>query len=193
MFPNDPIMQKLSEQYPPLDFTNRPDNLMQALIRAIIGQQLSVKAAQTISARFKDLFKTKPFPSAKEIVNTDDEILRSAGLSYAKIKYIKSVANAFIGDLIDEEKIRKQTDEEIIAELTQIKGIGRWTAEMVLIFTLKRPDVFSIDDLGVRNGIIKLYGITGRQEMIKLSEKWKPHRSAACWYLWRSLENAPVQ
>lgn len=187
MFPNDPIMQKLFEQYPPMDFTNRPDSLMQSLIRAIIGQQLSVKAAQTISARFKDLFPTSQFPTGKEILDTDNETLRSAGLSYAKITYIKSVANAFISDLIDEEKVRKQSDEEVIAELTQIKGIGKWTAEMVLIFTLKRPDVFSIDDLGVRNGITKLYGITDRQKMIELSEKWKPNRSAACWYLWRYL------
>jgi DNA-3-methyladenine glycosylase II len=188
MFPNDPIMQKLSEKHPPMDFTGRSKDLMHALIRAVIGQQLSVKAARTISGRFKELFPDKPFPTAEDILQTEDEILRGVGLSYAKVSYVKSIANAFVSSLIDSEKVKRQSDEDVIAELTQIKGIGRWTVEMVLIFTLERPDIFSIDDLGVRNGITRLYGITDRKEMVKLSEKWKPNRSAACWYLWRSLE-----
>lgn len=192
MFPNDPIMQKLSEQFPPLSFEGRSDDLMQALIRAVIGQQLSVKASRTIHGRFIDLFDLKRYPTATEILETEDEILRGAGLSYAKVSYVKSIANAFVSDLIDSEKVKKQTDEEVITELTQIKGIGRWTAEMVLIFTLRRSDVFSVDDLGVRNAITRLYGITDKKAMTALSEKWTPHRSAACWYLWRSLENAPV-
>jgi DNA-3-methyladenine glycosylase II len=191
MFPKDPIMQQLAEKYPPISFDGRSSDLMQALVRAVVGQQLSVKAAQTIYGRFLDLFSPKSFPTANQILATDDEILRGVGLSYAKVSYIKSVANAFVSDLIDSEKVAKQTDEEVIAELTQIKGIGRWTAEMVLIFTLRRPDVFSIDDLGVRNAITKLYGITDRKAMSQLSEKWTPHRSSACWYLWRSLENSP--
>jgi DNA-3-methyladenine glycosylase II len=192
MFPNDPIMQQLAEKYPPLSFEGRSSDLMQALIRAVIGQQLSFKAARTIYLRFLELFKPKAFPTAKQILATEDEQLRSVGLSYAKVSYVKSIANAFVSDLIDSEKVAKQSDEDVIAELTQIKGIGRWTAEMVLIFTLRRPDVFSIDDLGVRNAITKLYGITDRKAMTELSEKWTPHRSSACWYLWRSLENAPV-
>ena len=80
-------------------------------------------------------------------------------------------------------------DEEVIANLTQIRGVGKWTAEMILIFTLKRPDVFSLGDLGLRNAITQLYGITNREKMLELSEKWRPNRSTACWYLWRSLEN----
>ena len=189
---NDPIMQKLSERYPAPQFEDRSDNLMQSLIRSVVGQQLSVKAADTIYGRFFELFKTKPFPTAEEILNMEDEKIRAAGLSYAKIGYIKSVANAFVSDLIDVEKIRKQSDDEVIAELIQIKGIGRWSAEMILIFTLQRPDIFSLDDLGVRNAITKLYGITDKKEMVKLSETWKPHRSAACWYLWRSLSRSPI-
>ena len=105
------------------------------------------------------------------------------------MRYVKSIADAFFSDLIDIEKIKKQSDEEVIAELTQIKGIGRWTAEMILISTLKRPDIFSIDDLGLRNAITRLYGISDRKEMLTLSETWKPYRSTACWYLWRSQEN----
>lgn len=187
----EPIMQKLSEQYTAPKFEDHSADLMQYMIRSVVGQQLSVKAADTIYKRFIGLFNTNTFPKAEEIIAKDDDTLRSAGLSFSKISYIKSIANAFVSDLIDAEKVAKHSDEEVIQELIQIRGIGRWTAEMVLIFALQRPDVFSIDDLGVRNAIIKWYGITDRKEMIALSELWMPHRSTACWYLWKSLENAP--
>jgi len=185
----DPVLQKLVEKYPAPKFEDRSNLLMKELIEHVISQQLSVKASDTIFKRFVNLFSKNNFPTAEQILAIEDEKIRSAGISYSKITYIKSVANAFVSDLIDIEKIRKQSDEEVIAELTQIKGIGQWTAEMVLISTLKRPDVFSIGDLGLRNAITKLYGITDRKEMLKLSETWSPHRSTACWYLWRSLEN----
>ncbi len=187
----EPIMHSLEKKYPVPQFEDRSATLMQSLMKSIISQQLSVKAADAIYKRFIALFQNEDFPSANEVLEMDDEMIRSAGLSYSKIKYVKSVANAFVSDLIDIEKVRKQSDEEVIAELTQIKGIGRWTAEMILIFTLQRPDVFSIGDLGLRNAITKLYGITDQKEMLDLSEKWKPYRSTACWYLWRSLENEP--
>jgi len=185
----DPILQKLVKKYPAPKFEDRSDFLMRELIEHVVSQQLSVKAADTIFARFVSLFKNGDFPTAKEILEMEDEKIRSAGISFAKITYIKSVADAFVSDLIDIEKIRKQSDEEVMEELTQIKGIGQWTAEMILISTLKRPDVFSIGDLGLRNAITKLYGITDRKDMLRLSETWSPHRSTACWYLWRSLEN----
>jgi len=185
---NDPVLQKLVKKYPKPHFEDRSEFLMRELIEHVVSQQLSVKAADTIFSRFVSLFPGGEFPSADKILKTEDEKIRSAGLSYAKIKYIKSVANAFVSDLIDIDKIRKQSDEEVIAELTQINGIGRWTAEMILISTLKRPDIFSIGDLGLRNAITNLYGITDRKEMIRLSETWSPHRSTACWYFWRSLE-----
>ncbi|HSX10031.1 MAG TPA: DNA-3-methyladenine glycosylase [Candidatus Saccharimonadales bacterium] len=186
---NDPILNKLIKEYPKPHFEDRSESLMRELIRSVISQQLSVKAARTIFARFIDLFPDTIFPTAEIILDTDDEKIRSAGLSYQKVSYVKSIANAFVSDLIDEEKIRQQSDEEVIQELTQIKGIGRWTAEMILIFYLLRSDVFSIDDLGLRNAITNLYGITDRKEMIALAETWRPYRSLACWYLWRSLEN----
>lgn len=185
----DPVLNTLIKKYPKPHFEDRSEFLMRELIESIISQQLSIKASDTIFARFVGLFPNGEFPAAEEILAMEDEKIRSAGISFSKISYIKSVANAFVSDLIDLEKIRNQNDEEVIDELTQIKGIGRWTAEMILIFTLKRPDVFSIGDLGLRNAITKLYGITDRKEMIALSETWKPHRSTACWYLWRSLEN----
>jgi DNA-3-methyladenine glycosylase II len=187
---HDPVLKELIKKYPAPQFEDRSEFLMRELIESVVSQQLSVKVADTIFARFVGLFPDGEFPSAVKILDKDDEEIRSAGLSYAKIAYVKSIANAFVSDLIDIEKIREQSDEEVIKELTQIKGIGRWTAEMILIFTLKRPDVFSIGDLGLRRAIEKLYQITDRAEMLKLAEKWSPNRSTASWYLWRSLENS---
>ena len=185
----DPILLSLVKRYPKPHFEDRSDFLMRELIESVVSQQLSIKASDTIFARFVGLFPHGDFPTAGEILVMEDEKIRSAGLSFAKVSYVKSIANAFVSNVIDIEKIRSKSDEEVIAELTQIKGIGQWTAEMILIFTLNRPDIFSIGDLGLRNAITKLYGITDRKEMIHLSENWKPHRSTACWYLWRSLEN----
>jgi|SRR6185369_4860322 len=184
----DPILKKLVKKYPAPKFEDKSIYLLRELVESIISQQLSIKASDTIFGRFKKLFGNK-FPTPEQILAMDDDKIRSCGLSFAKISYVKSVANAFVSDLIDIEKIKKQSDEEVIAELTQIKGVGRWTAEMILMFTLNRPDVFSIGDLGLRNAITKLYGITDRKEMLKLSETWSPHRTTASWYLWRSLEN----
>lgn len=188
----EPIMHSLEEKYPAPDFQDHSDTLMQYMIQSVVSQQLSVKAADTIYKRFVALFGSKGFPTAEAIVAMEDDKIRSAGLSYSKVSYVKSIANAFISDLIDQDKVRKQSDEEVIIELTQIRGIGRWTAEMVLIFALQRLDIFSIDDLGLRNAITKLYGVTDRKEMIELSKQWIPHRSSACWYLWKSLDAKPL-
>ncbi|HXS15483.1 MAG TPA: DNA-3-methyladenine glycosylase [Candidatus Saccharimonadales bacterium] len=130
------------------------------------------------------------FPTPQEILDMPDETMRTAGISFQKISYIKSIADAFLSNLIDIEKIKNMSDEEIIAHLTQIRGIGKWTAEMTLIFTLNRPDVFSLGDLGIRNAIKNLYALTDKEKILQLSEKWKPYRSTACWYFWRSLENS---
>lgn len=187
---NDPILRTLVKGYPKPQFKDRSDKLFEDLIESIISQQLSVKAADTIFGRFKYLFDPKTFPDPKAILAMEDQKIRDAGISFQKISYIKSVADAFVSDLIDIKKIRKMSDEEVIAALTKIRGVGKWTAEMILIFTLNRPDVFSIGDLGIRNAIAKLYGIKDPKITIELSEKWKPYRSTACWYLWRSLENS---
>src|SRR5882757_7854608 len=117
----DPILNKLIKQYPKPNFQDRSEFLMRELIESIVSQQLSIKASDTIFARFVGLFPDGEFPTAKQILAVDDETIRSAGLSFAKIGYIKSVANAFVSDLVDVEKIRKQSDEEVIKELTQIK------------------------------------------------------------------------
>ncbi len=203
---SDPIINTLITKYPAPTFADKSDFLYENLIESIISQQLSIKAADTIFGRFKHLFNPEPaskslptmsemtkqslpFPTPQQILAMPNETIRTAGISFQKISYIKSVADAFVSDLIDTEKINHMSDEEVIATLTQIRGVGKWTAEMVLIFTLNKPDVFSVGDLGLRNAITKLYGITDQKKMLTLSETWKPYRSTASWYLWRSLEN----
>lgn len=185
----DPILNQLIDKYPAPNFTDKSNFLFENLIESIISQQLSIKASDTIFKRFKDLFLTN-FPTPQEVLAIDDQSLRDCGISFQKISYIKSIADAFLSDLIDIQKIRDMTDEEVIQSLTQIRGVGKWTAEMILIFTLKRPDVFSIGDLGLRKAITALYGITDREKMVQLATSWSPNRSTASWYLWRSLENS---
>ena len=184
----DPVLKKLHKKYGPHKFEDRSEKLYEELVSSIISQQLSNKAADTIYNRFLTLFKGK-HPKPKDLLKTDEEILRSAGMSYSKAGYIKNIAAAFENKDLDFVKIKKMSDEEIINELTKIKGVGKWTAEMTLIFTLEREDIFSLGDAGLKRAIKNLYGIEKDDEILKLAESWKPRRSLACWYLWRSLEN----
>ncbi len=158
------------------------------LTESIVSQQLSVKAADTILGRFYKLMKG-PITPAK-VLNLKDEKIRSAGISYQKISYIKDLAKKFQNKQIEFDKFDKLTDEKIIDELVSVRGIGRWTAEMFLIFGLGRPDVFSYGDLGLRRAIERLYKIQDLSEIeaIRISEKWKPYRSVASRFLWKSLE-----
>lgn len=185
----DPVLKKLYKKYGPHQFEDRSEKLYEELVESIIGQQLSGKAADTIYKRFLKLFGDNKFPTPQKLLKTDVEKLRSAGMSYSKASYIKNIAKAFKDKEISIEKIEKLSDEEIKKELTKIKGVGNWTAEMTLIFTLKREDVFSLGDAGLRRAIKNLYKIEKEKDILKLSETWKPKRSFACWYLWRSLEN----
>jgi DNA-3-methyladenine glycosylase II len=185
----DPILKKLLDKHGPHKFEDRSEKLMEELIEAIISQQLSVKAADTIYSRFLKLFKTEHFPTPEQILRIDIEKLRAAGMSYSKANYVKNIALVFKNEELVIEKIKQMNDEEVIIELTKIKGVGKWTAEMILIFTLNRNDVFSLGDAGLKRAIKNLYGITDEKEILKLAETWKPNRSFACWYLWRSLNN----
>lgn len=186
----DPILNKLVKQYgSPPNREDRSEFLYEEIIESIIGQQLSGKAADTIFKRFLGLYKGSIFPRPKQLLDTDTEKLRGAGMSYGKAAYIKNVAQVFLDKTIDVETLKKMSDEEIITELTKIKGIGKWTAEMILMFTFRRTDVFSLGDAGLRRAIKNLYKIEKEKEILKLAQKWKPNRSLACWYLWRSLEN----
>ncbi len=188
----DPILNDLVKKYgAPNSIKDRSEFLYEELIESIIGQQLSGKAADTIFKRFLTLYPKSKFPKPEILLKTDVEKLRSAGMSYSKAAYIKNIAQSFIDKTLDVKKLRKMTDEEIVKELTKIKGVGKWTAEMILIFTFKREDVFSLGDAGLRRAIKNLYKIEKDQDILKLAEKWKPNRSLACWYLWRSLENRP--
>lgn len=186
----DPILNKLHKQYGlPTNFKDRTEFLYEELVESIIGQQLSGKAADTIFKRFLALYPKSKFPTPKTLLKTDVEKLRSAGMSYSKASYIQNIAKAFDKKELDAQKLKKMSNEEIITELTKIKGVGKWTAEMTLMFTFNREDVFSLGDAGLRRAIKNLYNLEKDADILKLAETWKPKRSFASWYLWRSLEN----
>lgn len=184
----DLILKKLTETYPKPAWTDRSAFLFEDLIKTIISQQLSIKAAEHIYKRFNALFET-PTPSPEKILSIEQGSIRQIGVSVAKAHYIHNVAQAFVNKDLEIKKITTMPDEEIIEALTKIKGVGRWTAEMILIFTLNRPNIFSYGDLGLKNAIKNLYGITEKNEILKLTETWSPNKSLASWYLWKSLEN----
>lgn len=173
---------------------SKKKNIMMSLINSIIGQQLSTTVASVIRSRFMVVYGGK-IPSAEQILETDHDVLRKIGLSNNKAQYVKNVAGFFKEKKITVSQLQKMSDEQVIELLTEIKGVGRWTVEMILIFHLGREDVFALDDLGIQKGMIKLYHWkeldkkTLRTKMIKASEKWSPFRSYACLHLWSLLDN----
>ncbi len=188
----DEALGRIIQNYP-RDFLFTKSDPFYTLARAIIGQQISVNAAQAVWNRFEKKVKTvKP----RIVRDTHYMKLKSCGLSKQKITYLKSLSQAFIDKSIQPKKWSHYDNEKIIDELTQIKGIGRWTAEMYLIFNLCRPDIFPADDLGLIKGICNCYNLKypiSKDRAIKLSKKWKPYRSVATWYFWRSLDPIPVE
>ncbi len=167
-------------------------NHWRSLVRAILSQQISSKAADTIIARFVALFPAHDFPTPEDITKATPARLRRAGISRQKISYLKDLAKHVLQKKIDFQKIEKQSDAEVIAELVAVKGIGQWTAEMFLIFELRRPNVYSVGDLGLKNAIKKLYGMRKNptpKQLEKISALWSPYRSLASRYLWASLDN----
>jgi DNA-3-methyladenine glycosylase II len=193
----DPVLRRLIDERGPIDPEidrrgSRPDPYI-ALSRAIVGQQLSTKAAASIWAKFEGLFDGTPKPG--DVASAQDGVLRGAGLSGSKTAYLKDLASRVASGKLDLERIVELTDEDVIAELTDIKGIGRWTAEMFLIFHLGRPDVLSAGDLGIRRAVqiaYELDDLPGPGDLERLAEPWRPQRTLACLYLWRSLDNVPV-
>ena len=163
---------------------------------SIMSQQLSTRVADVFHRRFLELYGGKE-PTAKEITETPFETLRGIGLSNAKANYVLNVCRFFIHEKITDEHLHKMSNEELIKYLSQIKGVGQWTVEMILMFTLGREDVFAVDDLGIQQAICKLYKIdatdkkTMKQQMLKVSAKWSPYRTYACRYLWGWKDNAP--
>jgi DNA-3-methyladenine glycosylase II len=165
----------------------------EALARAIVGQQLSTKAAASIWEKVTALFGGKT-PTPKQLLAVEPQALRDAGLSWSKVAYVRDLAERVRDGELDLERLPELADEDVIAELTEVKGVGRWTAEMFLIFHLGRPDVLSTGDLGIRRAVQLTYGLDelpGPDEMERIAESWRPHRTLACLYLWRSLDNAP--
>jgi DNA-3-methyladenine glycosylase II len=159
------------------------------LCSSIISQQLSTKVAKIIFKRFLDLYGTKE-PTAEEILNTPIEKFRSIGFSNAKAGYVHNVCRFFVDNKLTGARINKMKNEAIIELLTQIKGVGKWTVEMILMFTLGREDVFAVDDLGIQQAITKLYKLDSsnkklmKERMLEISSKWSPYRTYACMYLW---------
>jgi DNA-3-methyladenine glycosylase II len=166
-----------------------------ALVRSIIYQQLSGKAAGTIHRRFRELYPNKR-PRAHLVLATSDEALRSAGLSRQKIGYLRDLSARVVDGSLPLAHLGRLPDDAIIEHLVQVKGIGRWTVQMFLMFRLGRPDVLPELDLGIQNAIQRAYGLKARpspKDVLRLGEKWRPHATTACWYMWRSLENGDGQ
>lgn len=164
----------------------------EALAESIAYQQLSGKAAATIWGRVRALYPRRKYLDPKLILETPDETLRAAGLSRSKIAALKDLAAKTIdGTVPSAGALAKMSDEEVIERLVSVRGIGRWTAEMLLLFDLGRPDVWPVHDYGVRKGFAKTFGrrkLPTPKQLIKLGEKWRPYRSVAAWYFWRALD-----
>jgi DNA-3-methyladenine glycosylase II len=189
---NDPVMGGIIRAHPKVFLARRGEPFM-TLARAIVGQQISVKAAQSVWDRFAACVGDV---TPQNVLKRERPLLRACGLSDRKTEYIADLAQHFADGAIHVQRWPEMADEEIIAELVGVRGIGRWTAEMFLIFNLLRPDVFPLDDLGLQKGIRLAY-FRGRkvspERMKKLGERWRPWRSVATWYLWRSLDPLPVE
>ncbi len=188
----DKKLGRIIKSYP-RDFLFSKSDPYYTLARSIVGQQISVQAAQAVWDRYeKKIKKVTPRNTLKMHFMS----LKACGLSRQKISYLKSLSHGFINKEINPKNWKKYSDEEVISELIKIKGIGRWTAEMFLIFNLCRPDIFPVDDLGLIKGICNCYDIKypiTKENAIKMSSKWKPYRSVATWYFWRSLDPIPVE
>ena len=189
---SDPVMARLVRRYRGMSLVSRGD-AFGTLARSIVGQQISVKAADAVWARFAARVGTV---SPREILQAGAGGLDGCGLSQRKTEYLVDLAGHFAEGRIDPARWQEMADEDVIAELVDVRGIGRWTAEMFLIFNLMRPDVFPLDDLGLQKAVF-LHYFGGekqpRRALAEAGERWRPWRSVATWYLWRSLDPLPVE
>ncbi len=191
----DGKLKRLIKDHGTFELKKQP-NLFLYLCYSIMSQQLSTKVANVIKQRFLNLYGGSE-PTPQQIVDTPFEKLRGIGLSNAKVNYVKNVAQFELDQGMGHAKLSKMSNEEVIEYLTQIKGVGRWTTEMLLMFALCREDVFAPDDLGLQNAMIGLYDLKHRKKKImierikKIAEQWSPYRTYACLYLWRWKDNPP--
>ncbi len=199
----DPVMAALIERVGKIDLETRlrrrseeaPADAYGALLRAIVGQQLSTKAARTIYGRILDLFDGQT-PAPERLLEASEQDLRGAGLSGRKVEYLRDLAAHVISGELELEQLEQLADEQVIEEIVAVRGLGQWTAEMFLLFHLERPDVLSGGDLGIRKAVQIEYGLDEMpppMRVLEIGEAWRPHRSLASLYLWESLANAPVE
>ena len=190
----DPVLARLLAEHGRPEPRPPAGDAYTALVRAIVGQQLSVTAARSIYARLLEHFDGHA-PSPREILAADPEAMRAAaGLSKAKVAFLRSLAEHVISGELDLDHLRELSDEDVVAALTAVKGLGEWTSHMFLMFQLERPDVLAVGDLGIRRAVERAYelpDLPSTDELAKLAEPWRPYRSAACRLLWRSLSNSP--
>ena len=195
----DKVLKRVMEERGPIDPAidrrgSRPDPF-EAVARAIVGQQLSTKAARSIWSKLVDQFGGET-PTPEALLRRRATTLRKAGLSNAKVEFLRDLAKRVKDGRLDFDQIKDLPDEDVIAELIEVKGVGRWTAEMFLMFHLAREDVVSLGDLGIRRAVQIEYGmeeLPGPGELERIADEWRPRRTLACLYLWRSLDNAPVE
>jgi DNA-3-methyladenine glycosylase II len=198
---SDPTMAALIERIGGIDLATRlrrrseerPADAYGALLRAIVGQQLSTKAARTIYLRVLDVFGGAT-PSPEQLLEASEADLRGAGLSGRKVEYVRDLASHVLSGELELDRLGELDDEKVVEELVAVRGLGRWTAEMFLIFHLERPDVLSGGDLGIRKAIQIEYGLEempAPQRVLEIGERWRPHRSLASLYLWESLAAVP--
>ena len=187
----DKNMHVLIKKFGRPDF-NQGQDYFQSLLRSIVFQQLSGKAAQTIYERLVSLIPKTSNLCPNEILKLNKDEMRKAGLSFQKINYVRNLADYFENNSLQKNNVEKMTEEEISKELIQIKGIGQWTVDMFLMFTLNRADILPYKDLGIQKGIMKIFkmkNLPSKKEMENCSRKWRPYRTIACWYLWRMVDD----
>jgi DNA-3-methyladenine glycosylase II len=187
----DPVLARVIARVGPCRFRRRAGGThFDALLRSIVYQQLSGKAARTILDRVLALYAGR-YPRPAQLLQTPDDALRGAGLSRQKLAYLRDLATKVDTAEVPLARIGRLADEEVIAHLTRVNGIGRWTAQMFLMFRLGRPDVLPELDLGIQNAIQRAYGLPerpGPADVLRIGAAWRPYATIACWYLWRSLE-----
>lgn len=190
----DPVLKEIIKKFGPLNYRPSKD-YFDHLVSSIIGQQLSNRAADTIYGRFVNLFPNQKY-TPQLILATPQEKLRGIGTSWAKARSLHDLSQKVLDGTLQLNELDRLDDEEVIAHLVQVKGIGRWSAEMQLMFSLHRPDILPLDDVGIQNAFVKHYQLDRKhktlfQQMQRIAKPWQPYRTVACWYLWKSLDNEP--
>jgi len=194
----DPVMRRIIRECGPCTLVpEKRRSPFQSLVQAVAHQQLNGTAAKTILGRFVKLFPGRRFPRPEDLVDVSDETLRGAGFSRAKVAAIRDLAAKTLAGVVPTSRqIVRLSDDEIVARLTEVRGVGRWTVEMLLIFQLGRPDVLPADDFGVRNGFRLAYQrreLPKVKDLLAFGERWRPHRTTAAWYLWRVVDRARAE